>query len=108
MYTINGKLLLERKRRRCKIIGKLLLEDSISHILAFVYAFLRGEKVLDCYSTSPLCRLSTPHIVLYITGNNRIAVMIWNTNTSHSAFALKPTLIQGLSTQNPSQRRLFP
>ena len=72
MYKINGKLLLERKRRICKIIGKLLLEDSISHILAFVYAFLRGEKVLDCYSTSSLCRLSIPHIVLYITVNNRI------------------------------------
>ena len=42
-------------------------------MLAFVYAFLRGEKVHECSSTSPLGTLSSTHIILYIAGKYRIA-----------------------------------
>lgn len=35
-------------------------------MLAFVYAFLRGEKVLDCYSTSPLGKLLAAHTIYQI------------------------------------------
>ncbi len=44
-----------------------------SRILMFVYACLRGEKVLECYSTSPLNKLSTAYTILHIAGNYRIA-----------------------------------
>ena len=53
----------EEKRHVYMISGKLFWEDSHRVYWRFYMHFFRGEKVLECYFTSPLGKLSAAHII---------------------------------------------